>query len=125
MEVLMKWMFLAGAMALALGGAAAAQPAPSEVAGEWRGQIDGANISLPVVLHLGAAVTVDSPSENRFGIRGKLEKGDGKYKVSFDSGGVMDIALTKEGRLEGDFSKDGHSASLTLERTPAAAKPKD
>lgn len=120
----MKTILLIGAMTLALAGAAAAQSAPPEVAGDWKGQVDAATVTLPIVLHLGAAVTGDSPSENRFGIPGKLEKADGKYRVSFETGGVIEVILTKEGRLEGDFSKDGHTAPLTLEREPASGKPK-
>jgi hypothetical protein len=123
----MRTTILATALWLALAGAAAAQAtAPSEVTGEWRGQINGPTLPLPIVLHIaGAAVTADSPMDNRFGIPAKLEATDGKYKVSFEGGGDFDAVLTKDGRLEGTFSKDGHSASLTLEREPAAAKPKD
>ena len=111
----MKTIILAASLSLVLAGVAVAQPAPPEVAGDWQGVVSVGDQSLPIVIHLGAAVTGDSPSENRFDIAGTLENAGGKYKVSFVSGGVFEGALT-DGKLVGAYSKGDVSVPLTLER---------
>ena len=117
----MKSLFLAGAVALAIAGAAAAQPAPAEVKGDWQGAISVEGRALPIVVHLGDEITGDSPAEDRYGIAGKLETAGGKYKVSFISGSVIEVAL-KDGKLEGVLTSGQLSAPLVLERKPAEKK---
>lgn len=112
------------AVALAAG-SAAAQTAPAATDGDWQGQIKVRQDSLPIVLHLGAQVTGDSPGERMFGVPGKLEQAGGRLKVTLQSGGVFDGTLTKAGKLEGTYSEGSLEVPLVLERqvAPAPAKP--
>ena len=116
----MKSLFLAGAVALAIAGAAAAQPAPAEVRGDWAGAVTVEGRTLPIVVHLGDEITGDSPAEDRYGIAAKLEKDGAKYRVSFISGSTFEGVL-KDGKLEGVLTAGGGAvnAPLTLERKAA------
>jgi hypothetical protein len=116
----MRSVFAAGVLALALAGAAAAQTAaPTEVAGDWHGAVKVRDQSLPLVFHLGPQVTGDSPAEARFGIPGQIQQAEGKYKVSFISGGEFEGVL-KDGKLEGTYTRGPLSLPLVLERKAAA-----
>lgn len=116
----MKSLLVALTLAV-LPAAALAQAVPGpEVAGDWKGRVTTDQVDLPFVVHLGAKVSGDSPAENRFGIPGRFEKTSGGYRVTFESGGVLDANLTKPDTLEGTYSKDGLVIPLTLTR--AAAK---
>jgi hypothetical protein len=119
----MRSIIAAGAMALSLAGAAAAQTAaPAEVAGEWQGYVKVNGQDLPLVYHLGLQVTGDSPAEARYGIKGELQQTDGKYKVSLVSAGEFEGVL-KDGKLEGTYTRGNLKAPLVLERKAAEAKP--
>jgi hypothetical protein len=107
----------------ALGGAAAAQAQPAPViGGDWQGDVKVRKDSLPIVIHLGAAVTGDSPAERIFGEPGKLVQAGDRYKVTLQSGGEFEGALTKEGRLQGTYTKGDLTVPLVLEKQ-AAPKP--
>lgn len=108
------------ALAVVAGGAAA-QTAPTD--GVWQGQIKVRQDTLPIVLHLGAQVTGDSPAERMFGVPGKLEEAGGRVKVTLQSGAVFDGALTKTGKLEGAYSQGSLEVPLVLERQVEPAKP--
>ena len=113
----MRSLLVALALGLAPAAAFAQETSPGpEVAGDWQGTVQTAEVSLPFVVHLGAKVSGDSPSENRFGIAGKFERNGESYRVTFESGGVLDAKLTKAGALEGTYSKDGLVIPLTLQR---------
>ena len=118
----MRTLIAAGAVALALaGGAAAQQAAPAEVAGDWQGFVKVRDQSLPLVFHLGAEVTGDSPAEARYGIKGELQQAEGRYKVVLTSGGEFEGVL-KEGKLQGTYTRGSLQLPLTLERKAAEAK---
>lgn len=112
------WM---AALSLAAWGAAAAAQAPpaAAIGGDWQGDIKVRKDSLPIVIHLGTAVTGDSPAERIFGDPGKLEQAGDRYKVTFQSGGAFEGALTKDGKLQGTYTKDDLSVPLVLERQMA------
>ena len=118
----MKRVFAAGVLALAMVGAAAAQaPAAGEVAGDWQGYVKVRDQSLPLVFHLGDEVTGDSPAEARYGIKGELQLQDGKYRISFISGGTFEGEL-KAGKLDGTYTRGALVVPLVLERQAAEAK---
>lgn len=104
------------ALAFAAGGALAQAPAPPEVSGIWRGAVEAEGASLPIVIHIDATATGDSPDEQVFRVPGKLEHVGESYRVTFQSGGVFEGRLTKEGKLSGTYSKEGQSVPLVLER---------
>ena len=112
------------ALTMTAGSAAAQAPAGTATNGDWQGQITVRKDSLPIVLHLGAQVTGDSPAERMFGVPGKLEQTGDRLKVTLQSGGVFDGALTKGGKLEGTYSQGAVEVPLVLERQLSApAKP--
>ena len=122
----MKTIIGATALALVITGAAAAQTPPADVGGDWQGQMKVHQETLPIVFHLGAQVTGDSPAERLFAVPGKLEQSGDKLKVTLATGGVFDGALTKAGKLEGEYSRGDFSTPVVLERQVAAtvaAKP--
>ena len=109
-----------------IAGSAAGQTPAATVAatdGVWQGQIKVRQDSLPIVLHLGAQVTGDSPGERMFGVPGKREESGGRLKVTLQSGGVFDGALTKAGKLEGTYSQGSLEVPLVLERQVEPAQP--
>jgi len=107
----------------ALAATAAAQTPAAPLGGDWQGVVKVRQDALPIVIHLGGQVTGDSPAERIFGDPGKLEQADGRYKVTFQSGGEFDGALTKDGKLQGTYTKDDLSVPLVLERQAVAPKP--
>jgi hypothetical protein len=114
-------------LALAMiGGAAAAQTAaaPADVGGDWQGQMKVHQEMLPIVIHLGSQVTGDSPAERLFGVPGKLEQTGDKLKVTLQTGGVFEGALTKAGKLEGEYTRGDFTIPVVLERQAAAAPAK-
>jgi hypothetical protein len=113
----MAWM---AAVSLAAFAATAAAQTPP-LGGDWQGVVKVRQDALPIVIHLGSQVTGDSPAERIFGDPGKLEQAGDRYKVTFQSGGEFDGALTKEGKLQGTYTKDDLSVPLVLERQQAAA----
>jgi len=121
----MKTLIMGAALALVAAGASAqpAAPAGATVTGDWQGQVTAGKEQLPIILHLGAQVTGDSPAERVFGDPGKLEQAGDKLKVTFQSGGVFEGELGKDGKLTGAFSKGSFSAPIVLVRQAEAAKP--
>jgi hypothetical protein len=115
-------MFAIGAMAWAMASASAAQaPAAGEVSGDWQGYVKVRDQSLPLVFHLGPEVTGDSPAEARYGMRGEMQQADGKYRISFESGGTFEGQL-KAGKLEGTYTRGALIVPLVLERKADEAK---
>lgn len=116
-------LWMAALSLAAWGGAAGAQAPPAPViGGDWQGDVKVRKDSLPIVIHLGTAVTGDSPAERIFGEPGKLEQAGDRYKVTLQSGGEFEGALTKEGRLQGTYTKGDLTVPLVLEKQ-AAPKP--
>jgi hypothetical protein len=121
----MKSTMGAGALALAvIAGGALAQPASAPAAnlgGDWQGQMKVHQEMLPIVIHLGGAVTGDSPAERLFGVPGTLEQTGDKLKVTLQSGVVFEGALTKAGKLEGEYTRGDFTVPMVLERQLAVA----
>jgi hypothetical protein len=124
----MKSTIGAGALALAMiaGGAlaqtVAAPAAPAaNVGGDWQGQMKVHQEMMPIVIHLGSQVTGDSPAERLFGVPGKLEQTGDKLKVTLQTGGVFEGALSKAGKLEGEYTRGDLTVPVVLERQLAAA----
>jgi hypothetical protein len=126
----MKVLIMGAALTVLAAGASAQPAAPAAttatgatVTGDWQGQVTAGKEQLPIILHLGAQVTSDSPSERVFGDPGKLEQAGDKLKLTFQSGGAFEGALGKDGKLEGTFSKGSFSAPIVLVRQAEAPKP--
>jgi len=126
----MKRIAWGAALALVAGAAmgqtaptAAPAGAPASVTGVWQGEVKAGKDELPIIIRLGAEVSGDSPAERLFADPGKLEQKGDSYKVTFQSGGVFEGALGKDGKLTGAFSKGSFSAPLVLVKQADPPKP--
>ena len=114
MRALLVTLLILGAPAAALAAEAALPPA---VAGDWVGKIDTGEKLIPVIFHLGAVTTADSPTENLFAIPAVTTYADGKVRVEIPAAGsVYQASLGADGKLSGLYVQNSLPMALVLER---------
>ena len=95
--------------------------------GDWKGDIQVQSFSIPVVLHVqqneqGVTVTMDSPEQNAYGIKGSANIKDDKINVGIAEIGASYSAKLDGNTLDGTYTQMGFSVPLKLTReVPLAA----
>lgn len=100
----------------ASGGAIGAPPVPSNLAGIWRGILEGPD--LPVVLHInpGGVSTVDSPKQKAFGMRAEVAVRGDSVRFVIPAVRARFHGTISGTTIGGEFSQNGGTLPLTLKR---------
>jgi hypothetical protein len=114
----MKKLLVTLLLALAPVVASAQTKPPAELVGDWKGILEREQGPLPIVVHIGDHVTLDSPDQKAFGLTGIYGMNGANYRIDIPTAGLAyEGRLTDAQTLDGVLYQGGDTPKLRFTRT--------